>query len=45
MIKPVKGGFKVFSHKTGKALSKRYHSKLGALRRLAQIRYFKHRSR
>lgn len=44
MIRKSGKGYKVFSHKTGKPLSKRYSSRLGALRRLQQIRYFKHRS-
>lgn len=41
MVKPVEGGFKVFSEK-GKSLSKVYPSKSAAVKRLQQIEYFKH---
>lgn len=42
MIKRVKGGYAVFSHKAGhKRLSKTYKSKKAAQKRLSQIMYFK----
>ena len=42
MIRKSGSGYVVVSHK-GKKLSKRFHSKVGALRRLRQVEYFKHR--
>lgn len=42
MVKPVEGGYKVFS-KTGKSLSKIYPTHIEAEERLRQIEYFKHK--
>jgi len=41
MIRKVKGGYKVVSHK-GKNLSKVYPSRKEAEKRLREIEYFKH---
>ena len=41
MIKPVKGGFVVMSHKTKKKLSRVYKKIDDAKKRLKQIQYFK----
>lgn len=40
MIRKVSGGYKVYSE-SGKPLSKTYHTKQGAQKRLSQIEYFK----
>ena len=42
MIRPVKGGYKVYSEK-GKPLSKTYKTKVQAQKRLNQIEYFKNK--
>lgn len=42
MIRKVKGGYVVVSHK-GKRLSRVYKSRKGAVERLQEIEYFKHR--
>jgi hypothetical protein len=44
MIRKVKGGWAIFSHKTGKKLSRTYKKKEEAKRRLDQIRWFKKQS-
>lgn len=44
MVKKVAGGYAVFSHRTGKRLSRVYPSKEGANRRLGQIQYFKNKA-
>lgn len=41
MIRKVKGGYKVVSHK-GRNLGGPYKSKAAAQRRLKQVEYFKH---
>lgn len=43
VVRRAKGGWKVFSEKTGRALSQAYRSKGQAKKRLQQIEYFKHR--
>ncbi|MGH9746855.1 MAG: hypothetical protein ACRD59_12195 [Candidatus Acidiferrales bacterium] len=43
MIKKVKGGYKVFSEKTGKNLGSPYKTKAEAEKRLRQVEFFKHR--
>jgi len=45
MIRRMKNGWAVFSHKTGKRLSRAYKSKKQAQKRLRQIQFFKHRGR
>lgn len=42
MVKKVAGGWKVYSEK-GKPLSKTYHTKQGAQKRLAQVHYYKNK--
>lgn len=44
VVRRAKGGWKVFSEKTGRPLSRAYGSKGQAKKRLQQIEYFKHRS-
>ena len=45
MLRKVKGGYVVNSHKTGKRLSRTYKSKGEAAKRLRQIQYFKRKKR
>ncbi|HLE82097.1 MAG TPA: hypothetical protein VJA25_12475 [Dehalococcoidia bacterium] len=45
MLRKVKGGYVVKSHKTGKRLSRAYKSKGEAAKRLRQIQYFKRKKR
>lgn len=44
MIRKVKGGYKVVSHK-GKNLGGPYGSKAAAEKRLKQVEYFKHKGK
>lgn len=45
MVRKTGSGFAVFSHKTGKKLSRIYKTKEGALQRLREIQYFKHKGK
>ncbi|MBI3957115.1 MAG: hypothetical protein HY340_03965 [Candidatus Kerfeldbacteria bacterium] len=45
MIRKLKGGYAVFSHRTGKRLSRIYKTKTEAAARLRQIRFFKYRAK
>ncbi len=43
MVRKVKDGYAIFSHHTGKRLSRVYKTKIEAAKRLRQIEFFKHR--
>lgn len=43
MIRKVSNGYKVFSKKTGKPLTRAYKTREEAVKRLQQIEYFKHK--
>ena len=45
MIKPVKGGYKVVSKRSGKNLGGPYKSKAQANKRLREVEYFKHKGK
>lgn len=45
MVRKVPGGYKVFSHKTGKPLSRSYKSEEEARKRLREIAYFKYKGK
>jgi len=45
MIKKVKGGYRLFSHKTGKPLGPVRKSKAGAQKDLRRVQYYKKQSR
>ncbi len=45
MIRPVQGGYAIFSHKTGKKLSKIYKRREQAESRLQQVEHFAKRRR
>lgn len=45
MIRKVNKGYAIYSHKTGKKISKVYTSKIKAFKRLRQIQYFKNKGK
>lgn len=45
MVKKSGDGYKVYSEKTGKPLSRAYKTKAEAVKRLGQIEYFKHKGK
>lgn len=45
MIRKVRGGYAVYSHRTGRKLSRNYRSKKAATKRLRQIQWFKNHPR